>query len=93
MLRIHPKDYGISRHAKILRVEQTFTALMEKRLANRKLTISLTIEDGGAVREALVEIRLGGRTEGRQAGFPGGVEVVRGDAAVEGSLYLVSCFI
>jgi hypothetical protein len=44
----------------------------------------VAVEDGVAVGEALVNIGLGRGAEGGEKGFPGGVEVIGGEAATEG---------
>jgi hypothetical protein len=46
----------------------------------------VAIEGGGSVRHALVDVGLGLGFEIREPGFPSGVNVVRGDAAIEGGL-------
>ena len=44
----------------------------------------IAVEDGGAVGQALINILFGGGFEGWELGFPGAVEVISRDAAVEG---------
>jgi len=46
----------------------------------------VAVQDGGAVRAAVVDVRVAGGFEGGEAGLPGRVDVVSGEAAVEGGL-------
>src|SRR5439155_2671402 len=46
----------------------------------------ITVQDGGAVGQALIDIWFGGGFESGKLGFPGAVEVIGGETTVQGRL-------